>query len=156
MANVEIDTLHTPFANFLEGQGIPFVRARWDQKSGIALGHPDFTILSHGRNLLIEFKTKEKGLSADQKRRIAVLEASGNTVHVLRDLDKAVRLVVEWRNSMGPPDCNKHASGHNGNGHARPGNLVRFGAGVFQRDPTTGALSRVRTATAEDLLLPRA
>lgn len=143
--SAEIDTLHLPFIAFLKKAGLPYVNARSDRESTIAEGHPDFTILKGGRALLIEFKDKGQ-LSAKQKRRIAELEESGNKVHVLRELPAAYRLVTEWAN---PIEVMPVATGTLAKVNA---GLVRFGRAVYARDQKSGALSRVRTATEQDVL----
>lgn len=97
----EIADLHIPFAEFLTREGIPFIRARSDRESTIALGHPDFTLTLGNRVLMIEFKDKDGKTSADQKRRIAELERAGNLVLILRDLANAIAVTLAWRDSVG-------------------------------------------------------
>lgn len=144
--SAEIETLHLPFIAFLKTAGLPYVNARSDRESTIAAGHPDFTILKSGRSLLIEFKDKGGKLSPDQKRRIAELEKAGNKVHVLRDLAQAERLVVEWSNPIEPIVLTPLA--------VQTAGLVRFGQAVYERNEKTGALTRVRTATGADSMIP--
>lgn len=93
----EIKQLHEPFARFLRESGIPFVRARSDQRSTVQVGWPDFTLVLNSCAILIEFKTKDGRISPDQRRVIAELAKAGTRVHVLRDLPAAIALVQEWR-----------------------------------------------------------
>lgn len=138
--SAEIATLHLPFITFLQGAGLHYINARSDRESTIAPGHPDFTILKNGRALLIEFKDKGQ-LSARQKRRIAELESGGNKVHVLRKIEDATRLTIEWANACSamplPPRADEYAG------------LVRFGRAVFSRG-SSGEMTRLRTATETD------
>ena len=73
----EIETLHRPFAKWLDAEGILYVTPRSDRESTIAQGHPDFTLLAGGSALLIEFKVKDGKLSKEQKARIEALHATG-------------------------------------------------------------------------------
>lgn len=96
----EIKTLHDPFSRYLREQGIPFIRARSDRESTIAVGWPDFTLVPASHCLCIEFKTKEGKLSTEQKQCIAALDAAGTTVHVLRDLGQSIELVTHWSHGL--------------------------------------------------------
>ena len=87
----EVKDLHLPFIAYLKKQGIPYVYHRPDKASGIAKGHPDFTLLWDGRTCLIEFKTLKEGkLSQDQIDRIAALETTGTPVRVCTSLEEAI------------------------------------------------------------------
>lgn len=92
----EIATLHRPFSKWLTDEGLCFLSARSDQPSGIAEGAQDFTVLSCGRALCIEFKTKEGKLRAAQVRWHERMKQTGTTVFVCRDLNSAMLLVREW------------------------------------------------------------
>lgn len=97
----EIETLHKPFMRFLCEHGIPFVRARSDQKSTINKGHPDFTLLLGKFCACIEFKWKSEKEKPDQKERIAELQAAGVTVVVIRDLAVAIEFTLAWKATLG-------------------------------------------------------
>jgi hypothetical protein len=100
----EIETLHRPFARYLREQGLYFITSRCDEPSTIREGHADFTILRNGHALLIEFKRAKEGrLSKAQKECIAELEATGTTVHVIRDLQTAIDLVTAWHSTLKEP-----------------------------------------------------
>lgn len=101
----EIRTLHQPFRNWLRREKIPFIRARSDRKSTIALGAHDFTVLLPGnRFLAIEFKDGKNDLKKDQREWISHCAQAGVTVHVFRKIEDAVELVQEWRRSLPPPN----------------------------------------------------
>jgi hypothetical protein len=78
--------IHDQFIGFLRRHEIPYVHSSTVKKSSIQAGHPDFTILKPPW-FFIEFKVKPNGLTADQKTRIAELEAAGNKVFVVDELD---------------------------------------------------------------------
>lgn len=139
----EIDTLHTPFAKWLRDEAIPFIRARDDTESTIAAGHPDFTLLCKGKQLMIEFKTKDGKTSKDQVDRKAELEKAGNTVHLVRSLPVAIELTTAWRGTLGEvlAMAPKPES-----------SLVRFGHAIYRR--VNGRLEHVRRATPADDSIP--
>lgn len=141
--NQEVQTLHEPFAEFLDRLGIPFIRARSDRESTIAEGHPDFTLTCGNRCLMIEFKTKEGKLSRAQRARIAVLEAAGNLVLVIRDLGAAMAVVEHWRAGIGEIIAPKAKAAD------EPAERV-VGGSVYRLDPALGRWVFVR------LVLPRA
>lgn len=143
--SAEIETLHRPFQQWLKSEGIPYVCARSDRESTIAAGHPDFTLLSQGRALLIEFKDKEGRLSKDQEDRIAELERAGCKVHVVRNLAIAIELATAWRSTLGTiliPEKKAEPEG----------NLVRFGGAIFRHE--NGRMAHVRPATPADSCIP--
>lgn len=142
----EIETLHVPFARFLDDEGIPYSRARSDRESTIALGEPDFSLKYNDRCLHIEFKTKAGKLSPAQVKRIAYLRGAGNTVLILRDLELAVETVSMWKTNLGAPKSSPPEK-------APPvENLFTHGAGVWRKDGA--GMVRVRTATPADANLP--
>lgn len=144
--SAEIETLHRPFEKWLRAEGIPFVRARSDRESTIAAGHPDFTLLAQGRVLLIEFKDKDGGkVSKEQEDRAEELEKAGCKVHILRDLGVAIELTQAWRSTLGSILISEAPK--------QTANLVRFGAAIFERDPS-GRLAHVRIATPADSSIP--
>lgn len=128
----EVQHLHEPFAKFLRDRKIPFVRARSDRESTIAIGHPDFTIIVNGCCLLIEFKEKDGKLSPEQIARIAELAASGTKVHVIRSLDSALELFGAWVSTLKDVRIPDH----------RP-KLVRFGNVTYEDHG--GILKRVKS-----------
>jgi hypothetical protein len=146
----EIQTLHEPFAEHLERNGIPFIRARSDRESTIQLGHPDFTIIAANRVLMIEFKTKEGRLSKDQRDRIAALERAGNHVHVVRNLRIALDLLAAWMGSLG--EIMPVATAGNGNTAPADTSLRRFGNAVVRL--TGGRYIHVRAAGKGDATIP--
>lgn len=137
----EIRDLHEPFARFLKERQIPFVRARSDRESTIAKGWPDFTLTYQNRCLLVEFKQAKGKLSPDQIDTIARLGEAGVTVHVVRDITKAVELVREWMSCLPMRD--------EPSAEIDPSSLVLYGAGTYRSD-AAGGLTRIRTATPDD------
>jgi hypothetical protein len=145
--SAEIETLHRPFAAWLtklRGQ-VAYTYHRSDKPTGATLGDADFVLYAASRCLHIEFKDKETRISPAQVKRHAELAAVGVTVHILRDLDAAIALALEWRRTLGM--AGQLATGK----PALPErNLRIFGNSVLEyRD---GSLHHVRVATPEDKL----
>jgi len=91
----EVASLHTPFAAWLRGKGIEFVRARSDARSTIEKGWPDFTVLFPSQPAVcIEFKAGRGKESPDQVRVRERLEARGHRCHVCRSVYSAVAAVL--------------------------------------------------------------
>lgn len=141
----EIQTLHRPFLAWLEklrGQ-VAWTYHRPDRATGATLGDADFVLYCQpGRCLHIEMKAKDTRVSASQKKRHAELLQCGILVHICRDLDTAIRLVLAWRGmSADTKPSRSEVPTHN---------LRVRGNGVFEyRD---GALHHVRVATNDDKL----
>lgn len=142
----EIKCQHVPFAAFLRERGIPFINPRPDEPSGIAEGHPDFTLTVANHSLMIEFKWKDGKLSKKQQDRIADLRRAGNTVFVIYDLERAQSITAAWRASLGEViDATPEAERQRDRAAA---GLRRFGNGVFER--AGDGWKQVRVATAKD------
>ena len=143
--SAEIETLHKPFIAWLaklKGQ-VAYTYHRPDKPTGATLGDADFVLYCpSSRVLMIEFKDKETKVSASQKKRHAELLQCGIVVHICRDLDSAIRLVLAWRGlSADEKPSRSEVLTHN---------LRVRGNGVFEyRD---GALHHVRVATNDDKL----
>ncbi len=90
----EIETLHKPFIAYLRKNGLLYINARSDQKSGIAEGHCDFTVfLPESRVCCVEFKLPGNGkLSPKQRQRLDDLKPNTDWI-VARDLEVAIRYV---------------------------------------------------------------
>jgi hypothetical protein len=58
--------LHELVSGHLRSYGFPFVHARMDKKSTIAVGWPDFTVCVHGKFVCFELKTPRGTLSDEQ------------------------------------------------------------------------------------------
>lgn len=141
--SAEIDTLHRPFIRFLATtSGLAYTYHRPDQATGTTLGDADFAIYAQGRVLFIEFKDKETKVSKVQKERHADLLAIGCRVHVIRDLQPAIDLVLEWTR-MAPELPTSPVV---------PTALWRWGDGVFRHE--NGGYRQIRIATPADANLP--
>lgn len=92
----EVRDIHLPLALWLNKQGIPFIRARSDRESTIAVGWPDFSLFMGNRFLLIEAKFEKGSLSVAQKRCHEALAKAGCKVHVVRKYEDAIELVNAW------------------------------------------------------------
>lgn len=143
----EISDIHAPFIKWLREQGIPYVNPRSDQKSGIAEGHPDFTLLYGNRVLLIEMKEEKGALSTKQVKRIAELEAVGCKVHVVRSAGVAIELAAAWRSMIGVEVLPARRE-------APAEQLYQYGAGVWRKD-AHGAATLLRPLTPADHNLPK-
>lgn len=86
----EVKDLHEPFRAYLRKHNIPFVYHRPDKRSGITKGWPDFTVVWAGRTELIEFKTPEGQISADQTECHLALIAAGCTPRLCTGLEEAI------------------------------------------------------------------
>lgn len=147
--SAEIETLHRPFIAWLaklRGQ-VAYTYHRPDRATGATLGDADFVLYCYpGRCLHIEMKDTKTTVSASQKKRHAELLQCGIVVHVCRDLDTAIRLVLAWRglDIESKPDGSENPTK----------NLRVRGNSVFElRD---GELYHVRVATNNDkLILPQ-
>lgn len=142
--SAEIETLHKPFRAWLEkltGQ-VAYTHHRADRATGATLGDADFVLYSTGRCLHIEFKDKETHISAAQKKRHAELARCGTCVHIIRDLQAAINLTLEWRSQVGTVAPVE----------AKPTHDLRVrGNAVFEyRD---GQLYHVRVATENDKIM---
>lgn len=87
--------LHDQFANWCRLNGIPYVHARPDRKSTIAKGHPDFTLLWHGRGVCIEFKAGKGKVTEDQAAKIKELDAARVPCVVTTSLVFAIEFAKE-------------------------------------------------------------
>lgn len=91
---------HAAFSAYLKKQGILHIHARTDQKSGIAVGWPDYSLfLPGGKTLLIEFKQKGKKPTAEQQATIDQLKGLGHDVRVLYDAESAIRYLESIQRS---------------------------------------------------------
>lgn len=89
----EIKT-HNKFMDWCRLNGVSFVHSRTDRKSTIRSGHPDFTLLWHGRGCCVEFKAPGGRLSEDQSEAIAELAKNGVPCLVTSDLSAAISFAV--------------------------------------------------------------
>jgi hypothetical protein len=105
-------------------------------------GEPDYFLIMNGKVLALELKTAKGRLSAAQVKRHAEYGRTGTCVHVCRDLDTAIRLVLAWRGmSADEKPSRRETPTHN---------LRVRGNGVFEyRD---GQLHHVRVASNDDKL----
>ncbi len=91
--------LHDWFEADMIRLGVFYIHARTDQKSTIANGWPDFTLIrfdgEFARCCLVEFKNKAGRTSKDQDQQIAELRASGIPVLVTGDYAEALAFVKE-------------------------------------------------------------
>src|ERR1700756_1709828 len=89
--------MHDEFSRWLtlRKKFVSFIHANPTKRSTIQKGHPDFTILSLNRSIMIEFKVPPNGLTADQMERFGELEAAGNTVIVCTSAGAAIQLVIK-------------------------------------------------------------
>ena len=92
--------MHNGFSSWLNlrKQFFGFVHTNPVRKSTIKKGFPDFTVLHHGRVLLIEFKVPPNGLTPDQKDVFHELSVSGNQIYVCTTLEDAIHLTIEYFN----------------------------------------------------------
>lgn len=142
---LEIRDIHKPFAEWLKGQGIPFITARADRESTIAEGHPDFTLCLAGRCIFVEAKTEKGRLSKVQEERIAYLQSKGNTVCIARTLSMAIEFVQQWQSTLTHvPEAPKHREMLG---------MCRMNGGVWREDQN-GNLTRVRAIGPGDHVLP--
>jgi VRR-NUC domain len=90
------------FSRLMTQRRILFVNPRSDQKSTIAVGHPDFTIfLPNGRMFMVEMKVPGGRLSPEQIGRIEALRALGHQVEVCWSADEAWKLTCrEYENAL--------------------------------------------------------
>lgn len=145
--NSEIETLHQPFQKWLATAGLVYDYSNPYRRTGAAFrGGADFTIHRNGRALMIEFKDKNTEVSSDQIKRHAELLAQGCQVHVIRDLQAAVTLTVQWLSAMDLPIAPVV--------ERAKGDLCTLNSNVFRRDGR-GGWSRLRAATNEDAILPQ-
>lgn len=144
----EVKTLHQPFAKFVRDSlpHVRLIRARSDQRSTIAKGWPDFTLIAKGIGpLLIEFKGDKTPVSTDQKKCHADLASIGLPVHVIRDLEIAITLTREWANGA-PSKAVVTSEAEKGSGVA-PEVVTRLWMGKltsFRVEPD-GSLTRLNT-----------
>jgi hypothetical protein len=83
------------FSRLMTQRRIPFINPRADQKSTIAVGHPDFTIfLPHGRMFMIEMKAPGGRFSPEQIGRIEALRALGHLVEIAWSADEAWKMTL--------------------------------------------------------------
>lgn len=139
----EITDLHEPFMVYLMREKIPFIRARSDQESTIALGHPDFTLLHGNRTLMIEFKFEKGALSMVQKKRIEELKAAGCSVYVVRDISPAIELVNAWRSEVTVPFTEQDKK-----------HLGRFNGWVWVNNGPPAGWVHLRKETPQDAAIP--
>jgi len=88
--------MHERFIQWLNYSGISFVHSRMDKPASIQKGWPDFTLLRDGKAVLVEFKTPENDLTADQADVCNGLRGNGMTVFVARDLGMAIKEVSRF------------------------------------------------------------
>jgi hypothetical protein len=87
--------LHDQFVNWCRLNGIPYIHARPDRKSTIAKGHPDFTLLWHGRGCCIEFKAGKGKVTQDQAEKIKELDEARVPCLVTTSLVFAIEFAKE-------------------------------------------------------------
>jgi hypothetical protein len=141
--SAEIETLHKPFIRFLRDIGQPYSYSRPDRATGNIEGEADFMLHKDGRCLHIEMKDKNTPISKAQQARHAELAAAGCTVHVIRDLEAAVRLVGAWQGHRSIDVEVKRADAK----------LRKFGRNIFRQDKD-GEFRFVRLATPDDITIP--
>lgn len=144
----EIDTLHIPFKQWLEDAGICYTYHRPDRPTGATLGDADFMIHRNGRCLMVEFKDKNTAVSESQIDRHAELLRHGCEVFIVRELERARVLVVQWLSAMDlpiEPRVDRAAS-----------LVCRFNGNIFKRQSAKqgAGWSFVRKEVLDDLALP--
>ena len=83
------------FSRLMTQRRILFINPRSDQKSTIAIGHPDFTIfLPNGRMFMIEMKAPGGRFSPEQIGRIEALRAIGHLVEIAYSADEAWKITL--------------------------------------------------------------
>lgn len=143
----EIETLHRPFQQWLATAGLVYDYSNPYRRTGAAFpGGADFTIHRNGRALMIEMKDKNTPLSADQVKRHNDLGEQGCQVHIIRELQAAITLTVQWLSAMDLPVAPVV--------ERSKGDLCTLNASVFKRDGR-GGWSRLRAATNADAVLPQ-
>lgn len=140
---------------YLRKEGLCFIRARTDRKSGIQEGWPDISVIYCGRAWLCELKTTAGKLSKKQVECHAQLRKNGTPVTVARSVEEAVSAVLAWlgaeKRESQPPAQDQPA----------PSNLwigSLFGVDyVFRGEFTAGSTAeKLRRATSQDIRdLPR-
>jgi hypothetical protein len=73
---------------------VPFIHARTDQRSTIALGAPDFVIFYRGNALLVECKTKIGKVRPEQLGWHLAAEFQGFKVHVIRSMSQFHEIIL--------------------------------------------------------------
>lgn len=84
-------------ANWLHLHNIPFIQARNDKRSTIAVGWPDFTFPLNGRFVAIEVKFGKGKLRPEQEKFIAQLNAHDAIVGVVRSFDEFKAIVDRFK-----------------------------------------------------------
>ena len=89
--------MHNEFSRWLtlRQKFVSFIHADPTKRSTIQKGHPDFTILSMNRSIMIEFKVPPNSLTPDQIERFRDLTFAGNDVMVCTSAGDAIQLVIE-------------------------------------------------------------
>lgn len=87
---------------YLRKEGLSFVRARTDKKSGIQEGWPDVTVVHCSRAWLCELKTPTGRLSPKQVECHAKLKRNGTPVTVARSVGEAVNAVKAFFGILTP------------------------------------------------------
>jgi len=93
---LELD-MHNEFSRWLtlRKKFVSFIHANPAKRSTIQKGHPDYTVISRNRCLMIEFKVPPNSLSPDQLDRFAELAVAGNDIMVCTSAGDAIHLVIE-------------------------------------------------------------
>ena len=97
-ATVELERdIHNEFSKWLRlrKKFFSFIHADPSKRSTIYKGHPDFTIISRNRALMVEFKVPPNSLTADQLEVFTELSEAGNDIIVCTTAGEAIHLVLE-------------------------------------------------------------
>ncbi len=88
--------LHEQIINYCNSQWPKWkvIRARMDKKSTLAKGVHDMTIFHPKGVLCIECKTRVSKPSDDQRDWIFEMKRIGHTVHIVRDFDSFLSIVI--------------------------------------------------------------
>jgi hypothetical protein len=78
------------FSQWLNLNQVYYIQPRPDRKSGIKVGHPDFSIFRAGKALFIEMKAPGGRLSEEQKRCIGELVDQGFSVELAYSAGEAI------------------------------------------------------------------
>lgn len=72
---------------------VPYIHARTDKRSTIAIGVPDFAIFYKSKCLLIELKSATGKLTIEQTAWIRRVNEQGFAVHVIRNFKEFLKLI---------------------------------------------------------------
>lgn len=90
--------MHEIFGDWLRLSRTPFIHARTDKRSTIAVGAPDFTVMHQGRAICIEFKMPGETQSEEQIKFQNLLQESGTPYFICTKAIEAIEHVRNLKN----------------------------------------------------------